>query len=148
MSVTIRPVGASDRAVWQGLFAAYSDFYRIALTPSVADAVWGWIGDAQEPFWADLAMAPDGQAVGLVQYQLMHRSLGGSMTCYLSDLYVCEQARGLGAGRAMIDHVRGFARAQGLPGVRWLTAEDNITARALYDQYAPRTPFVLYNLPG
>ena len=146
MTVMIRPVSATDRATWQRLFAAYAAFYKLELAPATAEAVWGWIHDPENPFWADLALDAAGLPVGLVQYQLMHRSLGGSMTCYLSDLYVAPEARGLGAGRAMIEHVREFARARGLPGVRWLTAESNTEARALYDSFAPRTEFVLYSI--
>lgn len=144
--LTIRPVAEGDREVWQRLFAAYAAFYKLDLAPTAAEAVWGWIHDPANLFWADLALSEAGAAVGLVQYQLMHRSLGGSMTCYLSDLYVAPEARGHGAGRAMIEHVRAFARGRGLPGVRWLTAEGNTTARALYDGFAPRTEFVLYSI--
>jgi ribosomal protein S18 acetylase RimI-like enzyme len=146
MAVTIRPVKIADRVVWQRLFAAYAAFYKLELTEAVAEAVWGWIHDPENPFWADLAVDESGVALGLVQYQLMHRSLGGAMTCYLSDLYVVPEARGAGAGRALIVHVRDFARARGLPGVRWLTAESNVAARRLYDTFAPRTEFVLYNV--
>ena len=52
----------------------------------------------------------DAGVVGFTQYQLMHRSLGGGMVCYLSDLYVEPTIRGSGAGRALIDHVIAFAR--------------------------------------
>jgi len=69
------------------------------------------------------------------------------MVCYLSDLFTTPAARGQGTGRALINHVLAFARSHGLPNVRWLTAEDNTTARTLYDSYAPRTPFILYSLP-
>lgn len=146
MRVTIRQVGPEDHTAWLRLFAAYAAFYQIDLAPATAAAVWGWIHEPENLFWADLAVTAGGEAVGLVQYQLMHRSLGGSMTCYLSDLYVAPEARGAGAGRALIEHVRGFARQRGLPGVRWLTAESNTAARALYDTFAPRTEFVLYSI--
>ena len=85
--------------------------------------------------------------IGFTQYQLMHRSLGGGMVCYLSDLYVDPGIRGSGAGRALIDHVIAFARSRGLPGVRWLTQEFNYPARRLYDSYGPKTDFILYNVP-
>ena len=78
----------------------------------------------------------------------MHRSLGGGMTCYLSDLYVDPETRGAGTGRALIDHVREVAKVQGLPGVRWLTQEFNYPARRLYDTYEPKTDFILYSVSG
>ena len=85
-----------------------------------------------------------GRALGLVQYSLMHRSLSGGMVVYLSDLFTVPEARGRGVGRALIDHVRGFAVDRGYPSVRWLTHEGNGAARALYDTYAPASGFILY----
>lgn len=144
---TIRPATPADRALWDPLFDAYAAFYNTPLTDETRTTVWGWIHDPDNPFWCDLALSEDGTALGFVQYQLMHRSLGGSMVCYLSDLFTTPEARGQGIGRALIDHVLNFARSRGLPNVRWLTAEDNTTARALYDTYRPRTPFILYSIP-
>lgn len=116
--------------------------------------MWDWIFDPDNPFWCDLAVndavndAADegGVVVGFTQYQLMHRSLGGCMVCYLSDLYVEPSVRGSGAGWAMIDHVIGFARGRGLPGVRWLIQDFNAPARRLYDTYGPKTDFILYSV--
>lgn len=143
----IRPVRDTDQAAWLGLFRAYADFYKTTPTAEAEAAVWGWIFDASEPFWCDLAVDAQDRPLGFVQYQLMHRSLGGSKVCYLSDLFTLPEARGKGAGRALIDHVRAVAGGMGCPNLRWLTAEDNATARALYDTYQPRTPFVLYSIP-
>lgn len=143
----IRPATPDDRALWQPLFEAYAKFYATPLTDRTKDTVWDWIHDPENPFWCDLAFSDGGLPVGFVQYQLMHRSLGGSMVCYLSDLFTTPEARGKGFGRALIDHVLDFARQRGLPNVRWLTAEDNAAARKLYDSYRPRTPFILYSIP-
>lgn len=145
--VTIRPLGHADRAVWETLFQAYAKFYKTSVPPEGFDRVWAWIFDPANDFWCDVAEAPDGRIIGFTQYQLMHRSLGGSMVCYLSDLFVAPAIRGSGAGRAMIDHVIGFARARGIPQVRWLTQEFNYPARTLYDQYAPKSDFILYSVP-
>lgn len=147
MTITIRPVADADRAAWESMFEAYAGFYRTTLPEGAADAVWDWIFDPDNDFWCDVAQDDQGRLVGFTQYQLMHRSLGGSMVCYLSDLYVVPQARGAGVGRALIDHVLDFARQRGLPGVRWLTQEFNHPARRLYDTYKPKTDFILYNVP-
>ena len=147
MSITIRPLGDGDRAAWERLFADYATFYMTSIPEGGFDRVWDWIFDAGNDFWCDVATDDSGQVIGFTQYQLMHRSLGGSMVCYLSDLYVDPDVRGSGAGRAMIDHVVEFARARGLPGVRWLTQEFNYPARRLYDTYGPKTDFILYNVP-
>lgn len=143
MPLTIAPVTEADRPEWEALFRAYAAFYRT--DASAAEArVWDWIRSETEPYWADIARDAAGTALGLVQYSLMHRSLSGGMVVYLSDLFTLPQARGQGVGRALIDHVRAFARARGYSSVRWLTAETNAPARALYDSYAPASGFILY----
>ena len=143
--IDIRPLRPEDRAIWEDLFDAYAAFYKTATTGKAKDAVWDWIFGPQD-FWADLALR-DGKVVGLCQYQLMHRSLSGAQVVYLSDLYVRPDLRGGGAGRAMIDHVIGFARARGIGNVRWLTQEFNYAGRKLYDSYGPKSDFILYSVP-
>ena len=144
--ILIRPVTPADRADWARLFAGYAAFYKTTVPPEAEASVWSWIFDPDEPFWSDLAIR-QGKVVGLVQYQLMHRSLSGAKVCYLSDLFVDPDLRGGGVGRALIDHVIGFARAQGIPNVRWLTQEFNYAGRRLYDSYRPKSDFILYSVP-
>ena len=143
----IRALVPGDRAVWEELFDAYAGFYKTSVTAVAKDEVWAWIfADAPE-FWCDLAVDDAGAVVGMVQYQLMHRSLSGAKVCYLSDLFVRPGVRGGGHGRAMIDHVIGFARGRGISNVRWLTQEVNYAGRRLYDSYRPKSDFVLYSVP-
>ncbi len=148
MAVTIRPLAEGDRAKWEQLFQAYAAFYKTEVSDAAFDQVWSWIFDPENEFWCDLAELEGSQVIGFTQYQLMHRSLGGNMVCYLSDLFVEPDIRGTGAGRALIDHVLGFASQNGLSGVRWLTQEFNYPARRLYDTYQPKTDFILYNVPA
>ena len=147
MGPNIRPLALADRARWEEMFAGYAAFYRTEVPEGGFDTVWGWIFDPANDFWCDVVEDASGALSGFVQYQLMHRSLGGTMTCYLSDLWVDPAMRGAGTGRALIDHVLDFARKRGLPGVRWLTQESNYPARMVYDAYARRTDFILYNVP-
>ena len=141
----IRPLTPEDRAPWEELFAAYADFYKTTTTEEGRAAVWDWIFGLED-FWCNLAEV-DGQVVGMVQYSLMHRSLSGAKVVYLSDLYVRPETRGTGTGRALIDHVIGFAKARGIGNVRWLTQEFNYAGRKLYDSYRPKSDFILYSVP-
>jgi hypothetical protein len=49
-------------------------------------------------------------------------------------------------GGAHIAGLAAHAAAEGLSVVRWITAEDNRTARRLYDSVAAATPWVTYDL--
>ena len=147
MALTIRPVQQNEKEIWDQLFQGYVEFYKLTTTQEQRDKVWSWIFDDDENFWCAVAENDQGQVIGFTQYQLMHRSLGGTMTCYLSDLFTTPEARGSGAGRALIDHVIEFARSRGCPGVQWLTQDFNYTARKLYDTYSMKSDFILYRVP-
>ena len=144
--IKIRPLAETDRSRWEQLFGDYATFYKTSVPNGGFDRVWAWIFDPNNNFWCDVVETNDGQIIGFTQYQLMHRSLGGGMVCYLSDLYVEPQIRGAGAGHAMIDHVIDFAHNKGLPNVRWLTQEFNYAGRRLYDTYSPKSDFILYSV--
>ncbi len=147
MSITIRELQAADKQSWKHLFDAYADFYSVILPDDCSDDVWSWIFDDNEPFWCSVAVNEQDKPVGFVQYQLMHRSLGGSKVCYLSDLFVDPHCRQSGTGKALIDHVIGFAKQKGIVNVRWLTQQSNHTAKRLYETYVAQSEFVLYSLP-
>lgn len=142
----IRSVTKEDKAHWVTLFDEYAAFYNTSVPTGGHDAVWSWIHDNSHAFWCDLIVDEQNNPFGLTQYQLMHRSLGGSMVCYLSDLYVRPAHRGKGAGRALVDHVFAFAKDRDVPNVRWLTQDFNYAGRKLYDTYAPKSDFILYSV--
>jgi predicted GNAT family acetyltransferase len=61
-------------------------------------------------------------------HSIYHRSAWTtSDDCYLQDLFVADDARGGGVGRALIEHVYADARRRGASRVYWLTHESNQT---------------------
>ena len=141
--VVIRPLRIDERPDLEPLWKAYLDFYRTAVAKDVYDATWARLHDPDEPI-ALLGAYVDGRLRGIVHY-LYHRSCWTvGNYCYLQDLFVAEEARGRGLGRALIEAVYGEARAAGASRVYWLTHETNATARALYDTLADRPGFIQY----
>jgi GNAT superfamily N-acetyltransferase len=92
---------------------------------------------------AALAMVGE-QALGLV-HPIYHRStwLTGDY-CHLQELFVSDNERGSGIGRALIEHVYAGARRRGVPRVYWQTHESNHNAMQLYDRIADRSGFIQY----
>lgn len=147
MGTHIKALEQARRTEWESLFESYATFYKVTLPSGCKEKVWDWIFNEAEPFWCDLAYNDHDQAIGFVQYQLMHRSLSGGKVCYLSDLFVNPDQRKSGTGRALIDHVISFAKSNGIENVRWLTQQNNTSAKSLYDTYIAQSEFVLYSVP-
>ncbi len=142
-AVLIREVAASERASWEPLWQGYLQFYQSSQTKEATDETWRRIHDPNEPMFA-LGAIVDGKMLGIVQY-LFHRSFWTTGDyCYLQDLFVANETRGLGLGRALIEAVYAKAKEAGASRVHWLTKEDNAQARQLYDNIADRSGFIQY----
>jgi len=144
MSVTIRNLNETDRAGWDALWQAYLAFYKVALEPAVTEATWRRLIDPAEDMHALCAVDGTGAMTGIVHYLFHPVTWSIAPRCYLEDLYVAEMARGMGAGRALIEAVYAAAEARGADQVYWLTQADNETARRLYDRVGRLTAFVKY----
>jgi GNAT superfamily N-acetyltransferase len=142
-SVEIKAIDSNDFEIWLPLWKGYQRFYDADIPESVTVNTWARFLDPAEPMHAALAMVGE-QALGLV-HTIYHRSawtIGDY--CYLQDLYVADNARGHGVGRALIEHVYEDARRRGASGVYWLTHESNHKAMQLYDGIADRSGFIQY----
>lgn len=139
----VRPLETRDRSAWLKLWEGYLTFYQATLPPDTTAMTWQRFHDPAVPIYALGAFADD-RLVGIVHYLLHHSCWTPSPYCYLQDLYVASEARGKGAGRALIEGVYAAAAAHGANRVYWLTQDSNATAMALYDQVATKTGFVQY----
>ena len=141
--VVIRTLRLDERSAWEPLWKGYLDFYKATLPKDVYDTTWARLHDPGEPMGL-LGAYVDDKLLGIVHF-LYHRScwtIGNY--CYLQDLFVSEEARGHGLGRALIEAVEKAARAAGASRVHWLTHETNAVARALYNKVADRPGFIQY----
>lgn len=148
MPVIIRPLQASDKAAWQGLWAAYLAFYGTTVSQSVYDSTFArMLGNDPRDF-NGLVAEMDGTAVGLTHYLFHRHGWKIEDTCYLQDLYTSPDVRGMGVGRALIEAVYEVADAAGAPSVYWLTKDDNTAGRRLYDRVGQHTNFIKYTRPA
>ncbi|GLX12722.1 N-acetyltransferase [Pseudomonas straminea] len=139
----ILAVAADDHDAWLHLWQGYQRFYATEIPEATTALTWQRFLAADEPMHAALAWQ-DGRAIGMVHW-IFHRSCWTEGNyCYLQDLFVDEQVRGSGIGRALIEHVYAQARQAGASRVHWLTHESNTTAMQLYDRIAERPGFVQY----
>lgn len=145
--IEVVPVRPEHRARWEELYAGYAAFYRVGQTPEMRDRVWGWIQDPGHEVKGLVALAEDGRPVGLCHYRPFARPLMSSAGGFIDDLFVDPAQRGRRVVDAMVEAVAREGRARGWTVLRWITADDNYRARAAYDRFAKRTPWVTYDLP-
>ncbi len=146
MSVTIRPISAADRPVWEELFQGYATFYKVEQTAAMRETVWGWLMDADHTSNSLVAEDATGKVIGFTHFRPFVSQLKAITNCFLDDLYVDPNARGSGAADALIQGVADIARHKGWGVVRWITADDNYRGRGVYDKVATRTMWVTYDL--
>jgi GNAT superfamily N-acetyltransferase len=145
-AVEVRPLVEEDRAAWEPLWQGYLAFYETVLPAEVIDTTWSRFQNPEEPMFALGAFDGD-RLVGIVHY-LFHRT-GWSIhdICYLQDLFTVSDARGRGAGRALIEAVAKKAGEAGAYRLYWHTNETNRTAQILYDKVAAKSGFIQYLKP-
>jgi GNAT superfamily N-acetyltransferase len=148
MTTVIRTLRTEDEADWRRLWTGYLQFYQTTVPEAVYASTFArLLGDDPQDFGA-LVAEVDGRLLGLTHYLFHRHAWKIENVCYLQDLYVDPQARGLGLGRKLIEAVYAQADAAGAPAVYWLTQDFNHQARQLYDRIAKVTPFIRYIRPA
>ena len=145
--IRILPVEQRHRADWDRLYAGYAEFYHVTQTPEMRDRVWSWLHDPSHETNGLIAEDAEGRAVGLAHFRAFARPLSASTGGYLDDLFVDPQMRGKRVADALIEALAENGRRRGWSVIRWITAEDNSRARAVYDRVAKLTPWRTYDIP-
>lgn len=145
-AITIRHLAVGDQLAWRRLYLEYADFYQVEVTDAILNQTWAWLLDTMHPMEGLAAVTATGDVVGLAHFRAFPKPLLGKDAGFLDDLIVDPTRRGQGIGRQLIEGIAAIARERGWPLVRWITAQDNTTARRLYDQVAVSTSWITYDL--
>ena len=145
---TVRPVSTADEASWRELYRGYRRFYEMPDDERALDTVWAWLGDAFHEVDGFVSVDGRGRLGGLAHVRPFARPLNADTGLYLDDLYVDPDLRGRGLGRAILGFLGAHAAEHRFGVVSWMTAQDNTTARALYDSVATAGPWVTYDMPA
>lgn len=81
-----------------------------------------------------IARDADARAVGMATAQLVISTAEGAPSAWVEDVVVREDWRGQGLGRALLDAVLDWARAQGAVRAQLLADLDNAPALAFYER--------------
>jgi ribosomal protein S18 acetylase RimI-like enzyme len=141
----VRELAGGDIPVWRELFRAYGVFYETEFDDAQLDHVAALLLQPGSGVDALVAEDDDARVVGFAHYRSHPDTFSVGRDWYLDDLFVDPEARGAGAGTALIEALAERASAAGPVGsLRWITAESNEHAQRVYDRIATRTSWVTY----
>ena len=146
MKVSVSDLQISDRSDWIELYGLYAEFYQMPMNVKILDMVWYWVFDESNKFYAKIARREDGLALGILHYREMPSPLRGELVGFVDDIYVKAEYRGLGVIDSLFDALSQSAKDNDWSFVRWITADNNYRARAVYDKVSDRTQWLTYQM--
>lgn len=140
----VAPARPEDKDAWLRLWREWQRHMKGAVPADVTERTWA---RAQEPnggLAILLAFAPRGEAIGFATVSLTPFAWTGSDIAFLQDLFVRDQARGKGAGEALLQAVYAEADRRGATQVFWMVDEADERLQRFYERNGIRTAYLRY----
>ena len=128
--LSIRPANAGDVPMLNTLIHEFADFERLPVTAT--EAALSRDGFSQSPKFRVLVAEWQGQLAGYALFFDCYSSFEGRAGLFLEDIYVRDQYRGKGIGKALLARVASIAKEQKCFGVRWQVLDWNTPAIEFY----------------
>jgi ribosomal protein S18 acetylase RimI-like enzyme len=141
----IRKIQLKDKEQWRKLYRGYANFYKVEMNDKILQTVWHWLHDKSHEV-EGLIYEVNGNIVALAHYRRMPKPLGGQDIGFLDDLFVDPKYRGQKIGEKILSELKKISKSKGWNLVRWITRDDNLRAKSLYDRVAEKTTWDLYEL--
>ena len=141
----IREIRLDDKKQWKILYRGYADFYKVEMNDKILNTVWEWIHEKNHDV-CGLVYEQDNKIIGLAHYRKMPSPLRGKYIGFLDDLYVDPKHRRNGIGEKMIKELNVISIRNNWNLVRWITRDDNNTAKSLYKKLSKKTNWEVYEL--
>lgn len=150
MSLTIRPATADDAELILRFITELA-IYEKAEHEVKTDAA-----GIRDSLFADgstahgLICEHNGQPIGYAVYFFNYSTWLGKHGLYLEDLYISPEARGLGAGKALLRHLAQVAVARDCGRFEWSVLDWNTPAIDFYQSFGarPQSEWTTYRLTG
>lgn len=148
-AIAVRRAVAADSAVLARLLSDMQAHYGSPDPPGGASEVARLLTRAGEQLPFALLAERDGAVLGFATLTPVLYGGAYQWLLFLKDLYVTEQARGLGIGRALLVAMARIAVEQNYCRIDWTTDATNEGAQRLYDRLGvPRHDKPFYRLSG
>ena len=146
----LRPASEDDVPDLLRLINALADYERDPdAVANTEDKLRTWIFGADAVASA-LVAEVDGRVVGIAIYYRSYSTWTGVPGLYLEDLFVEEEHRGSGLGKAFFVALASIAEARGYERLEWVVLDWNSSAIAFYDGLGgrPMKGWSTYRLTG
>jgi GNAT superfamily N-acetyltransferase len=134
VSLSVRPARRLDTPLIYGFIRQLAAYEKLldavrATEADIAQALWG----PSPRVFCDIAEV-DGAAVGFTLWFYNFSTFGGRAGIYVEDLFVIPEARGRGAGRALMAALARRCVNERLGRLEWAVLDWNETAIGVYDR--------------
>ena len=136
MSVNVRPARPEDADSIAELGDEFVTYLRTLGDPSPVVFIhtpYAKTDSAESPAFSGIVAELDGKVHGYLLYHPGYDIDRGGRVLYVVDLYVREEARRRGMGRALMEAAADIARKSGARGLVWSVYARNLSAIAFYE---------------
>ena len=141
----IREIQLKDKKQWEKLYKGYANFYKVEMNNKILQIVWNWLHDKNHEV-EGIVYEINGNIVALAHYRRMPRPLRGQDIGFLDDLFVDPKYRGQKIGEKILNELKKISKSKGWNLIRWVTHDNNLRAKALYDRVAENIHCDVYEL--
>jgi len=139
MALNIRPATPHDAALIHELILALAEYEKLSHEVRADPALLALHLFGPQPIAEVLIAERDGEAIGFALFFPNFSTFEGKPGLYLEDLYVRPEARGLGAGKALLARVARLALNRGCARVEWAVLDWNAPAISFYRAIGARS---------
>ncbi len=149
LTVSVETIHINDFQQWLPLWLKYQEFYKVSIPEETTAVTWDRFFNNNENIYCAVARSSDcsDRILGFVHYLYHSSTWAINDFCYLEDLYVTPDARGLHVGKQLIEYVQKQARKQQCARLYWHTQETNLPGQKLYDWIAEKPGVIEYRMP-
>ena len=148
--VSVRVATSTDVALVHGLMRGLAVYEKLehALVSSEADLAEALFG--AHPACEALVAEVDGAPVGFALYYRTYSTFVGRPGLYLEDLFVVPEARGKGAGKALLARLAAITVERGYARLEWAVLNWNEPAIGFYRSLGavPMDEWTVYRMSG
>ena len=146
----VRSATRADVPLVHGLIRQLAIYEKLehAMVSTEADLAEGLFG--ARPAAEALIASLDGRAVGFALYFTTFSTFLGRPGLYLEDLFVVPEARGAGAGKALLSRLAALAIERGYGRLEWAVLDWNEPAIGFYKRLGalPMDEWTVYRVTG